>query len=185
MYKLDLLKISMLSILCLVLAACSTNPKQSVSSIGFKAGTAKFKLLSTELQLSHGHGAPDDKTIFSSQDEMQRVLDGYIREKMNEYQMMDPQSNFAIEILSNYQRSYNYGGKALNKPIISYTIKIYKDGVMVRAFESGTFTTKFAGFKDAAVNLEITAFKWGKEDEPKDLEVLASVIIGDLKKIGD
>ncbi|HNG60633.1 MAG TPA: hypothetical protein PKZ52_12480, partial [Cellvibrionaceae bacterium] len=80
---------------------------------------------------------------------------------------------------------YNIGGKALNKPVISYTTKVYKDGVLVRARESGTFTTKFAGLKDTAVNLEIAAFKWDKEDEPKDLEVLASVIVSDLKKIGD
>lgn len=185
MYKLDLLKISMLSILCLVFAACSTNPKQSIPPIGFKAGTAKFNLLSTELQLNHGHGAPDDITIFASQDEMQKTFDGYVRAKMNESQLMAPQSNFTIEILANYHRVYNIGGKALNKPRISYTTKIYKDGTLVRTRESGTFTTKFAGLKDAAVNLEIAAFKWDREDEPKDLEVLASVIISDLKNIGD
>lgn len=185
MYKIHLFRIAASLVLCVMIGACSTNPKQSVAPIGFKVGEAKFNLLSTKLQLNHGHGAPGDITIFASQDEMQETLNGLVKVKMAEARLIAPQSNFAIEIFVNYDRVYNIGGKALNKPKVSYVTKIYRDGVLVRTRESGTFTTKFPGLKDAAVNFEIAAFKWDKEDEPKDLEVIASTIISDLQKIGD
>jgi hypothetical protein len=185
MLKLNLLNISISLTLCLMLAACSNTPKQPDKPVGFKAGTATFNLLPTKLQLNHGNNSPDNITLFASQDEMQNTLHGFIEAKMKEVHALDAKSNYAVEILVSYDRIYNIGGKALNKPRISYTAKIYKDKTLVRTHESGIFTTRYAGLKDTAVNFEIAAFKWDKEDEPKDLDVLASVITTELKKIGD
>ncbi|ODS22446.1 hypothetical protein AB835_14090 [Candidatus Endobugula sertula] len=79
---------------------------------------------------------------------------------------------------------FNWGGKALNKPEVSFTAKVTKNGQLLASFGESKFTTKYGSFKDIAVNAQIAAFKWGAEDEPKDIELISKTIVDDVYNVG-
>lgn len=170
---------------CLLLASCGSSPTKQAAPLGFKAGAAQFQLLPTKVTLHHGLGAPEDSTLFASEDDVQATLHKDIEASMQELNLLESSSELSVEFVVSYTRIYNHGGKSLNKPRISYVTNLFKNGASIGSFSSGEFTTKYAYLKEIAVNAEIAAFKWGAEDEPRDLAIVASVIAKDLSRVGD
>lgn len=87
-------------------------------------------------------------------------------------------------INSIYLITFNSGGKALNKPQVSHSVVISENETKLASFTSSKYTTKYAYFEDAAVNIEIAAFLWDSEDEPRDIELISKLIVEDLANIG-
>lgn len=87
-------------------------------------------------------------------------------------------------INSIYLITFNSGGEALNKPQVSHSLAISQNEAKLASFASKKYTTKYAYFEDAAVNIEIAAFLWDSEDEPRDIELISKLIVEDLANIG-
>lgn len=73
----------------------------------------------------------------------------------------------------------------MNKPAFSYEVNINKGEILLASYAVKNQTTKYGGFTDAAVNLQISAFKWDAEDEPRDINLIAKTITEEIAEIGD
>jgi len=80
----------------------------------------------------------------------------------------------------NYFRKFSYGD-AIAKPEFSGSIYVDHGSKRLGSRSFAKATTKFGGFTDALVNAEVGVGKWDHEDEPRDLEVIASVLVSDLE----
>ncbi len=110
----------------------------------------------------------------------------YLESSLQEKGLLAGKSQDALTININidYRRNFNYGGKSLNKPKVSHQVVVTDKGTTLASFGSQNYTTKYSYFQDAAVNLEISAFSWDQEDEPKDVELISNLIIENLANLG-
>ena len=84
-----------------------------------------------------------------------------------------------------YERWFNWGGKALNKPHFRYSVKIYdNDDRLLVSYSIPVSTTKYSYFKEIAVLAEIAAFRWDAEDEPTDIDLISKTLVDEIKDIG-
>lgn len=89
-----------------------------------------------------------------------------------------------VDVTLQYTRTFNYGGKSLNKPKVSHRIVINKNNQKLASASQLNYTTKYGYLKDAAVNLEIASFNRDAEDEPEDIELIAKLIAEDIANAG-
>jgi hypothetical protein len=90
---------------------------------------------------------------------------------------------YVINIDMYYERVFNIGGNKLNRPQFRYDVKILnKNNELLASYGIGLSTTKYAYFKDAAVNIEISTFNRDAEDEPEDIELICKILVENIKK---
>ncbi len=143
--------------------------------------------LTVNLTLGDGANVRDGDSSFSNQEEMEKQFKNYINRALKEKNILAPNSSSAdatIKIIIDYKRNFNYGGKALNKPLLSHRVNIYKNAKKLAHFADSNYTTKYSYLKDLAVNAEIAAFRWGADDELKDIRLISDSIVNDLYQIG-
>lgn len=172
----------------LLLVSCSSSPyTYHNKSIPIQKGITKYALKEVTVNLALGHGAIENDTTFASQQELKQqftdALEKYLKEK-NIFDASGNTNSIGVAINVDYLRKFNYGGKALNKPEVSHSVIVSKGDMKLASFRRSTYTTKYGYLKDAAVNLEIAAFKWGADDELKDVDLISKLIIDDLSGLG-
>ena len=181
-------KITLL-ILALVLGGCASSPYvYHIEPTQLKSNQTKYNINSVVINLALGHGAiPGDKS-FATQEELKKQFENYLIAYMKEkgiYAPISDNQGISVDIKVNYKRNFNYGGKALNKPHVSHSV-IVSDNKQQKlaSFSDGNYTTNHGTFKDVAVNLEIAAFSWDAEDEPKDIKLISKLIVNELADLG-
>jgi hypothetical protein len=171
-----------------IVVGCSSSPyTYHVDSVPLKKGESSYYLKNIKVKLTQGHGAILGDTSFTTEEEMLKQFTSSLNEALNKKGILASNSSSAdadLEMTIDYERRYNYGGKALNKPEVSHYVNISKSGEKLVSFGNSRYTTKYAYFKDAAVNIEIALFKWGADDELKDIDLISKLIVDDLSKVG-
>lgn len=174
-------------VLTMLFVGCSSKSIYTVEPTPIKKGEAKYVLREFKLTLSHGHGRNLENKTFKNQEELKDSFAEFINKKLKEQKLdgTNVDDSYEVKIDMNYERRYNYGGNALNKPYIDYTIEVFdRNNKLLVSYGYGKHTTKYAYFTDAAVSLEIAMFKWDVEDEPRDVELISELIVKDLAELG-
>ena len=73
------------------------------------------------------------------------------------------------------------------KPIISHSYKVYdknSDTVLVSDAQN-RYTTKYGYLEEVVVSTKILAMQWDAENEPKDVEMIANLLIEDISRLGE
>lgn len=151
-----------------------------------KQETAKYQLKDFNLVLKHGHGRNMDNKTFKNQEELSKSFVEFINQELEKQSLKGDSNTFQFSVNMDYTRKYNYGGNALNKPEFIYTVSVYDNSDKLLAdYTIPKSTTKYASFKDVAVNLEIVAYEWDAEDEPLDIQLISKVLVEELSELGD
>lgn len=88
-----------------------------------------------------------------------------------------------IDVTIVFKRTFTITG-GLGKPSISHSINLKKDDTILATSSRRPYQTKYAYFEDAAVNFEIMAGNWDEEDEPKDVDLVSSLIVDEIEEVG-
>jgi hypothetical protein len=171
-----------------VVVGCSSSPyTYHEKPISLKKGQSSYYLKDITVNLTLGHGAISGDNTFANKEEMAKQFESALNMALKEKGILATSSSNAdadIEVIIDYKRNFNYGGKALNKPHLSHQVNIYKGSKKLVSFNASKYTTKYSYFKDLAVNIEISAFNWGADDELQDIEFISKTIVDDLSKVG-
>lgn len=172
-----------------VVVGCSSSPyTYHEKPTPLKKGQTSYYLKEISVNLTLGHGAISGDDTFSNKEEMTKQFENSLNLALKEKGILATSSSNAdadIEVIIDYKRNFNYGGKALNKPHLSHQVNIYNGSKKLASFGVSKYTTKYSYLKDLAVNIEISAFKWGADDELQDIELISKTIVDDLAKVGN
>ena len=175
------------AVFAMLFVGCSSKSIYTVEPTPIKKGEAKYVIEEFKLTLSHGHGRNLENKTFKNEDELKDSFAEFINKKLKEQKLdgTNVDDSYKVKIDMNYERKYNIGGNALNKPYIDYSVKVFdKNNKLLVSYGYGKHTTKYAYFEDVAVNAEIALFKWDAEDEPRDVELISGLIVKDLAELG-
>lgn len=176
-----------ISVFAILFVGCSSKSIYTVEPTPIKKGEAKYVLGEFKLTLSHGHGRNLENKTFKNEEDLKDSFAEFINKKLKEQKLdgTNIDDSYKVKIDMNYERKYNIGGNALNKPYIDYFVEVFdKNNKLLANYGYGKHTTKYAYFGDAAVNVEIAMFKWDAEDEPRDVELISGLIVKDLAELG-
>ncbi|EGU32985.1 hypothetical protein VIBRN418_10898 [Vibrio sp. N418] len=171
----------------LLLSACSSSPyTYYVEPTPLKAEQTKYRLADVSVDLQLGHGALEGDESFANSEKLAQQFRSYLEQYMSENNILAGKNDHSpeVDIEIDYLRTFNYGGESLNKPEVAHSIVIYQDDNKLASFATGKYTTKYGYFDEIAVNIEISAFSWDSEDEPRDIELIAELIAKDLANVG-
>lgn len=176
-------------LLALTLAGCASSPYiYHVEPTQLQSNQTKYNINSVIVNLELGHGAIPSDESFATQEQLKKQFEIALIAQMKEkgiYSTKIDDTGFSVDLSINYKRNFNYGGKALNKPSVSHSVIILDNThKKIASFSQGNYTTNYGTLGDVAVNIEIAAFSWGAEDEPKDVELISKEIVEDLANLG-
>jgi len=173
-------------ILTLMISGCGSVYTYSVKPTPIKQGESKYTIRDMNLKLSHGDGRNLENTTFKTEDELKESFSSFIKVALEENSILGDNKSYQLDISVNYTRTYKYGGNALNKPRVSYEVKVYdSNNDLLAKHSTGEFTTRYASLMDTYVNAQIIAFTWDAEDEPKDVQLISNLLVKDLVELGD
>ena len=159
-----------------------------VSPTPLKKEASKYYIKDLNVLLEEGGAAknPENKT-FLDQKQLNDQFMGYLNKALEKKEILGNSSDFALSIRINYERFYHLGGNALMKPIISHSYKVYdknSDTVLVSDAQN-RYTTKYGYLEEVVVSTKILAMQWDAENEPKDVEMVANLLIEDISRLGE
>ncbi|SHI22683.1 hypothetical protein VA7868_02634 [Vibrio aerogenes CECT 7868] len=152
-----------------------------------KKEVTKYSLGEVKVNLILGHGAIPGDNKFASESVLNQEFYDFIKKNMEEKGILASEKGEntpEVNIVVNYIRKFNYGGKALNKPDVSHDVTVFQNGNKLARFGKDHYTTAYGFLEDTAVTLEIAAFTWDEEDEPRDVALISSLIVKDLAGLG-
>jgi len=152
-----------------------------------KRGASHYYINPPVVNLTLGHGAIPGDTTFLDQEGLANEFHEFLIKSFSEKKIVAETADDAdgsVDVELNYTRTFNWGGKALNKPTFRYKVTITKAGDVLASYATSEATTTYGYFKDFPVNAQIGAFKWGVEDEPRDVALIAEIIAREVVKIG-
>ncbi|MDN5041709.1 hypothetical protein O8C80_00050 [Aliarcobacter butzleri] len=184
--KMKVLSYIVVAFLVTFFVGCGSIYNYKVEPTPIKKGESKFTIEEFNLKLTHGHGYNIENKTFKNEEELKSSFVQFINQKLKEKNLLGSAENsYKVKINMNYERRYNYGGNALNKPYFYYSIDILDSNQkLLVSYSVPLSTTKYSYAKDIAVNLEIAAFQWDAEDEPIDIDMIAFVIVRELSEVG-
>jgi hypothetical protein len=175
--------------IALLLTGCgSTSPfTYHVKPTPLKGNETNYVLGKVNVNLSLGHGAiPGDKS-FATSSQLKKQFTSFLQKHLKDKGVLASSKSGAgavVNVTVDYTRTFNHGGKSLNKPRVSHSIEIIRDESKLASLRQNNYTTKYGYLKDAAVNLEIATFNRDAEDEPEDIELIAELIAEDIANAG-
>lgn len=171
-----------------LIVGCAGSPyTHHVKQLPLEKGKSKYHLDSLDVNLVLGHGAIPGDTSYSTEEQLEEQFKKAIITALKNKGIFAPDPSVAdasLDVHIDYTRTFNYGGKSLNKPKISHLVDIMKNAEKLVTISNSSYTTKYSYFEEIAVNLKISAFKWGAEDELKDIELISKNIADDLFNVG-
>ena len=176
-------------IFALTFAGCASSPYvYHVEPTQLQSNQTQYKISSVVVNLELGHGAIPGDESFATQDQLKKQFEASLIAQMKEkgiYAEKWGNEGFSVDLNINYERNFNYGGKALNKPHVSHSaIVLDEKQQKLASFAQSNYTTNYGTFGDVAVNIEIASFSWDAEDELKDIELISKKIVEELADLG-
>ena len=182
------LRIVIAVLMLVLLVGCSSKYNYHVEPTPLKEGITKYSIDRVTVNLSFGHGNLNDGR-FENQEQLTESFRKAILKNLKEKNLLaetKEKADALIQVNVDYKRVFNWGGKALSKPKVSYDVNVYnKESVNLADFGLEPFTTSYGTFGDMAVGIQIAAFKWGKQGELKDVNTVSKIITTDLAGLGD
>lgn len=174
-------------LMLVLLAGCSSKYNYHVEPTPLKEGVTKYSIDRVTVNLTFGHGNLNDER-FENQEQLTESFRKALIKNFKEQNLLAENKESAdalVQINVDYKRVFTIGGKALSKPEVSFNVNVYsKKDVNLADFSTKNFTTSYGTLGDLAVNLEIGAFKWDKQDELKDVNLISKIITTDLAGLG-
>ncbi len=152
------------------------------------AEQSTFALGKVAVHLSLGDGAIKGDRTFASEQELQQEFNQYLHHYLKQSGYLAENADHAdavIDIDINFKRTFNMGGHSLNKPEVSHSVVLSKNGTKLASFKNGPYLTKYSYLEDMAVDLEIASFNWDAEDEPRDVDLVSQLLVEDILQVGD
>jgi hypothetical protein len=172
----------------ILLAGCSSRYTYHEKPTPIKKGVTKYYLKNPVVNLTLGHGAIEGDKSFANQEalaaQFKKSLTQYLNEK-NLLAQNEASAGAVLEITINFNRVFNYGGKALNKPQFSYQVNIRKNEKLLVSYSVPTQSPTRGRILDIAYNAKISAFQRGAEDELKDVILISETISDEIAEIGE
>ncbi|WP_115717669.1 hypothetical protein [Gallaecimonas mangrovi] len=171
----------------LLLAGCASSSPYTyyVYPLPFAGDQARYHLDPVAVRLKLGSGAIKGDSTFANQAELQQEFTAALKRYLKQDNLLATAADTQaadIKIDIAYKRNYSFGGHSLVKPDVSHQVLIEKAGKKLADIHRSHYTTKYGAFKDAAVDFEIAAFSWDEKDEPKDVDLIAKNIVGQIAK---
>lgn len=169
------------------LSACASSPyTYHVEPTPIKKQNTAYAISAVNVNLTLGKGAIPGDESFVDEAELQKQFSSYLSSALAEKGILAQEGSEHFEVIINidYTRKFNIGGKALNKPEVSHWVTILNAEETLATFSQGPYTTKYAYLTNAAVDMQIATFLWGREDEPKDVKLISKIIVEDLANAG-
>jgi len=176
--------------IALGMAGCASSPyTYHVEPTPLVAGQSKYSLGDVDVNLSiTGWPRPKDESLFATEQELNQEFLSSLKKHLENKgikAVSSDQADAKINISIDFSRGYHpIADNALIKPKIRHSITIVKDGQKLVTTSNGPYETKYAYFKDIAVNHEITFGTWDYEDEPRDIDLISELIVEDISNIG-
>ncbi|WED29210.1 hypothetical protein L3V77_17410 [Vibrio sp. DW001] len=183
------MKNSIMAILLAVgLVGCASSPyTYKVDPTPLVAGQSKYALGEIEVNLTEiGSATYEGESPYATQTELTQEFVDSLKNHLQEKGIKATSPDTAdakINVTIVFKRTFTITG-GLGKPSISHSINLKKDDTILATSSRRPYQTKYAYFKDAAVNLEIIAGNWDEEDEPKDVDLVSSLIVDEIMEVG-
>lgn len=175
-----------LTLLAIALTGCSSPYVYHVEPTQLQSNETQYDIGSVTVNLELGHGAISGDESFASEAVLKKQFEDALVATMEEKGIYGAASGYSVVVDIDYKRMFNLGGKALNKPEVSHSVSVFdSENKKLASFAVGKYTTGYGTFGNAAVNLQIAAFTWGAEDEPRDVKVVAEAIVNQLADLGN
>ena len=178
-----------LILIAVLFAGCASSPyTYHVTPTPLKSGETKYRLEDVNVNLTLGHGANPGDTTFASQETLNRQFTEALRKHLEAQDILADSANrdaYSVTIDIDYMRTFNYGGNSLNRPVISHSIEVHRDGQLYSSFATKAYAPKYSGLKQVAVDFQIASFNRGAEDEIEDVDLVSQLIARDLAELGD
>lgn len=173
-----------------LMAACATPYTYHQNPTPLKKRVTKYYLEDVSMNLTLGDGAPSDNTQFADKDKLgEQLRQGLISELSEQriYAASKAEADAVLSVYLNYKRTFNIGGRALNKPQFGFRFTASdKQNQPLASYDvSGfNFVPDYGFPRQTAIDLEIAAFLWGAEDEINDINRIAFSIVNEVRKVG-
>jgi hypothetical protein len=172
-------------LLCVMMTGCSSNPKYNylVDPTPLQESASTYSLDSVSVKLILGHGGNADDPQFVTQEVMREQFEAALRQSLDERGILaeEGEADAALKVHVGYERRYNIGGKALNKPNVGHRVSAFDaEGNELANFGYGGYTVKYG----IAQNVKISTFLWKAEGELADIQKVANIIASDISEMG-
>lgn len=175
-------------LISVTLIGCSSRYVYHEKPTPIKKGITKYYLKNTAVNLTLGHGAIEGDKTFAGQDALAAQFKKSLAQYLEEKKLAAPaeaKADAIIEVTIDFNRTFNYGGKSLNKPEFSYHVNIKKDGKLLVSYSVPKQVPTRGRILDMAYNAKIAAFQRGAEDELKDVNLISETIANEIAEIGE
>lgn len=177
-------KISLFLLSFILLTGCSsTAPKPQDPENPLKKGVSQYYLGDVKVNLTLGHGGRADNEKFTNEQQLTENFRAALTQELSKLNILnasEENADASLAITIDYLRQYNIGGNALNIPKVSHQIRVFKDDQDYATRTTGTYLIGHNLIEAA----KISAFKWGAEDELKDVQRVAAHIAKSIAAIG-
>ncbi|MCY7295196.1 hypothetical protein [Alteromonas sp. a30] len=173
--------------LAVLLSACASSPyTYHVEPTPILKQKTPYKVSQVSVNLTLGHGAIEGDTTFANKTELESQFRNYLEASLKEKGLLAAENTegLSVSFSIDFKRRFHLGGGALGKPEVSHSVVIQDGDKALASFGKRNYTTKYAYLEDLAVNLEIAAFSWDQEDEPRDIELISKLIVEELINAG-
>lgn len=179
-------------LLPLLLVGCASQPfHYSQTPTPLVQGQSQYFVGAVRIKLVNGPGGDPDNLDFADQQQLTRHFTALLKANLakgNQLAARLADADAVLELDMEYVRHFNFGGRSLNKPEVSFSAYLLSPDHSLRPladFRVARFTTRYPQPQDAEINAEIAAYRWDDKDEPRDLALIAQSIAEDLARVGD
>ncbi len=165
------------------MVACSSAPKYQymVEPTPLVAERTQYAIESIEVNLILGHGARDGDTRFNSEEKITEVFTQALTEQLQSLGALAAgEADADLNIVVDFVREYNTGGKALNTPKVSHKVIASRGEQELATFGLESYTLDY-GIYD---QMKIAGFQRGNEEELADIKRLAQLMADDIVQMG-
>ncbi|UTF61717.1 hypothetical protein [Gilvimarinus sp. DA14] len=178
------MRICMLMLFALFMVACSSAPKYqyTLEPTPLKAESTQYAIESVEVNLILGHGARDGDTRFNTEAKITEVFTQALSEELQARGALadGATADADLNIVVDFVREYNTGGKALNTPKVSHKVIASRGEQELAVFGLESYTLDY-GIYD---QMKIAGFQRGSEEELADVKRLAQLMADDIVQMG-
>lgn len=175
---------SILFLLCLFITGCTSSKYvYHLEPTPLRKGNEVFELKELQVNLTLGHGALEGDTGYANQETLSAQFKDALNSELKKHGMLPQkgQTGKNVSMTINFERRFNYGGKSLNTPLVSDAVNVFDENkVLLASYSNGHYSPNLGMVE----NLKIATFQKTSEDELKDVALIASILVSDLKKLG-
>ncbi len=171
--------VTLISLLAL-LTGCSSTFKYTPDANAYRNKPMVVSAVEVELNLESAKQPAGYMTETEMADALRADIIRLLQENTAIQYDENAQDGLKTVVKMSYLRKFSYGD-AIAKPVFSGSVQVDSASGRLATHYIGKSTTKYGGFTDAMVNAEVAVGKWDHEDEPRDIGVIAFIVVDALE----